>query len=150
MARNWRKWPELMKLRNPLQRLLGLALLISCFSATDCARADELPSVEDSVPLLQLRPEPILQNWLDVPDWLSLSFGYVNEINGNPWGGLEQTATYTHNLSLNMNASSGLARSAEDWQEWDRWSLTANLSQRSGTSLSQSIPNAQAVQQIFG
>ena len=150
MARNWRKWPELMKCRISLQRLARLALLISCFSWTDCARADDFPSVQDSVPPLQLRPEPILQNWLDVPDWLSLSFGYVNEINGNPWGGLEQTATYTHNLSLNMTASSGLARSAEDWQEWDHWSLIANLSQRSGTSLSESIPNAQAVQQIFG
>ena len=139
-----------MKRPNPLQRLFGLALLISCCGATDWARADERSSVQNSVPTLQLRPEPILQNWLDVPDWLSLSFGYVNEINGNPWGGLEQKATYTHNLALNMTASSGLTRSAEDWEEWDHWSLTANLSQRSGTSLSESIPNAQAVQQIFG
>jgi len=98
----------------------------------------------------QVRPQPLLHHWLDLPDWVSISLGYVNEINGNPSGGLQQSATYTHNLSLNTSFSSGFRRPESEWDEFDAWKLVINASQRSGTSLSEKIPNAQSVQQIFG
>ena len=98
----------------------------------------------------QVRPQPLLHHWLDLPDWVSISLGYVNEINGNPSGGLQQSATYTNNLSLNTSFSSGFRRPESEWDEFDAWKLVINASQRSGTSLSEKIPNAQSVQQIFG
>ncbi len=100
--------------------------------------------------LWQLTPQPLLHNWLDLPDWVSISLGYVNEINGNPSGGLQQRTTYTHNLSLNTSFSAGFSRPEAEWDEFDAWKLVVNASQRSGTSLSEKIPNAQSVQQIFG
>ncbi len=110
--------------------------------------ADVTNNAKDA--LWQLTPQPLLHNWLDLPDWVSISLGYVNEINGNPSGGLQQRATYTHNLSLNTSFSSGFSRPESEWDEFDAWKLVINASQRSGTSLSEKIPNAQSVQQIFG
>lgn len=99
---------------------------------------------------LERQQEPWLQQWLGGPDWLSITASYVNEINGNPFGGFSQRATYTHNLGLETTWSRGVTRPVIEWDEFDHWSLRANLSQRSGVSLSQSIPNALAVQQIYG
>ena len=110
--------------------------------------AEEARTSTDAV--WQVTPQPLLHNWLDLPDWVSISLGYVNEINGNPSGGLRQRATYTHNLSLNTSFSSGFSRPESEWDEFDAWKLVVNASQRSGTSLSEKIPNAQSVQQIFG
>ena len=111
-------------------------------------RAEEAKKPEPAV--WQVTPQPLLHNWLDLPDWVSIVLGYVNEINGNPSGGLRQRATYTHNLSFNISFSSGLNRPESAWDEFDAWKLVVNASQRSGTSLSEKIPNAQSVQQIFG
>ena len=111
-------------------------------------RAEEAKKPEPAV--WQVTPQPLLHNWLDLPDWVSIVLGYVNEINGNPSGGLRQRATYTHNLSFNISFSSGLNRPESEWDEFDAWKLVVNASQRSGTSLSEKIPNAQSVQQIFG
>ncbi len=110
--------------------------------------AEEAKTSTDAV--WQVTPQPLLHNWLDLPDWVSISLGYVNDINGNPSGGLRQRATYTHNLSLNTSFSSGFSRPESERDEFDAWKLVVNASQRSGTSLSEKIPNAQSVQQIFG
>ena len=104
-------------------------------------RAEEAKNTKDAV--WQVTPLPLLHNWLDLPDWVSISLGYVNEINGNPSGGLRQRTTYTHNLSFNTSFSSGFSRPESEWDEFDAWKLVINASQRSGTSLSNKIPKAQ-------
>ena len=99
---------------------------------------------------LELAPEPLLHDWLGLPDWVQLSINYTNEINGNPVGGDRQTKTYTHNVAINSAFSSGFGKEEPDWDEVDHWALNITASQRSGTSLSEKIPNQLAVQQIFG
>jgi porin len=131
--------------------LLALILAMGApWAAAAPSLAEEVEASESAKETIDNTPQPWLQNWLDMPDWMAISLGYVNEINGNPSGGLQQTATYTHNISLNTSYSSGYTRPVDQWGEFDHWKLVANLSQRSGTSLSQKIPNALAVQQIFG
>ena len=78
-------------------------------------RAKEAKNSEPVV--WQVTPQPLLHNWLNLPDWVSISLGYVNEINGNPSGGLRQRATYTHNLSLDTSFSSGLNRPESEWDD---------------------------------
>ena len=134
-------------------RRCGTSLLVTALAllsplAPQLVWAEEARTSKDAV--WQVTPQPLLHNWLDLPDWVSISLGYVNEINGNPSGGLRQRATYTHNLSLNTSFSSGFSRPESEWDEFDAWKLVVNASQRSGTSLSEKIPNAQSVQQIFG
>lgn len=119
--------------------LLGAALLALNTAGT----AQPLPTRE-------LKPQPWLQQLLGSPEWLQLSAGYTSETNGNALGGRFPDATYTHNVAFNASLSSGYGKDDTALTEFDRWQLNSGLSQRSGTSLSEQIPNVLAVQQIYG
>lgn len=85
---------------------------------------------------LELTAQPLLHEWLNLPDWVQFSINYTNEINANPLGGERQTGTYTHNVAINSAFSSGFGKEPQDWDELDHWTLAITASQRSGTSLS--------------
>ena len=99
---------------------------------------------------LERVPQPWLETLIGFPEWVQFSMNYTSETNANPFGGDRQTGTYTHNLHLNSAISTGFTKQSRDWQEIDHWSLHLTASQRSGTSLSEKIPNQLAVQQIYG
>ena len=59
---------------------------------------------------LELTAQPLLHEWLNLPDWVQFSINYTNEINANPLGGERQTGTYTHNVAINSAFSSGFGK----------------------------------------
>ena len=127
-----------------------MGLLVASCAVVRAESLQSLISPSSDVERLDLIPQPWLHDWLGLPEWVRLSFNYTNEIDANPSGGVEQTGTYTHNVAINSAFSSGFGKVAAEWKEIDHWILNLTASQRSGTSLSQKIPNELAVQQIYG
>ena len=127
----------------------GLAALTLSLSLL-CPAAFAQDQHDAELERLELTAQPLLHEWLNLPDWVQVSINYTNEINANPLGGERQTGTYTHNVAIHSAFSSGFGKEPQDWDELDHWTLAITASQRSGTSLSEKIPNQLAVQQIYG
>ena len=133
-----------------LRAMACLSLVASSLNAVRAEPREDRSELSPDVERLEVIAQPWLHDWLWLPEWIRLSFNYTNEIDANPSGGNEQTGTYTHNVAINSAFSSGFGKEASEWQEIDHWTLNITASQRSGTSLSQKIPNELAVQQIYG
>ena len=85
------------------------------------------------------------RNWLDKEKGIEFSFTYVNNLAGNPSGGLRQGFTYTDNIAF------GVKLDLEKIAGWQGASFTIAATDRNGRSLSQEyIGNQFTVQQVFG
>jgi porin len=85
------------------------------------------------------------RNWLDEQKGVQFSASYVNNLAGNPSGGLRQGFTYTDNIAF------GAKLDLEKTMGWRGAEFTIAATDRNGTSLSQDyIGNQFTVQQVFG
>jgi porin len=62
-----------------------------------------------------------LNAWLGLPEWLDLQLQLQAQPLANPSGGSRQSASWMQQLSLDVKASSGLAKPLEQWSEADHW-----------------------------
>ena len=85
------------------------------------------------------------RNWLDENHGVEFSFTYVNNLAGNPTGGLSQGFTYTDNIAF------GTKLNLEKLIGWRGGTLTIAATDRNGNSLSRDyIGNQFTVQQVYG
>ena len=85
------------------------------------------------------------RNWLDKDHGVEFSFTYVNNLAGNPTGGLSQGFTYTDNIAF------GTKLDLEKLIGWRGGTLTIAATDRNGNSLSRDyIGNQFTVQQVYG
>jgi porin len=85
------------------------------------------------------------RNWLDKNHGVEFSFTYVNNLAGNPSGGLSQGFTYTDNIAF------GTKLDLEKLIGWRGGTLTMAATDRNGNSLSRDyIGNQFTVQQVYG
>lgn len=73
-----------------------------------------------------------LNAWLQLPDWLDLQLQLQAQPLANPSGGTRQGASWMQQLSLDLEAGSGLARAPEQWTEADHWRSHVQLMLFSG------------------
>ncbi len=85
------------------------------------------------------------RNWLDKDHGVEFSFTYVNNLAGNPTGGLSQGFTYTDNIAF------GTKLDLEKLIGWRGGTFTIAATDRNGNSLSRDyIGNQFTVQQVYG
>ena len=85
------------------------------------------------------------RNYLEKEKGITFSMTYVNNIAGNPTGGLDQGFTYTDNIAF------GVKLDLEKTIGWNGATLTVAATDRNGVSLSQNyIGNQFTVQQVYG
>jgi len=99
----------------PVRRLLGIALALGC-----------------SLPLgLQARDEPPAAAAAPAPWWTTALTLQAQPL-ANPSGGLQQSASWMQQLTLDLEVGRDLNKPAADWQEADHWRGHLELSLVSG------------------
>jgi len=131
------------------QRLGGglLAALITagCALATPAA-ADPATPATAATPAAPVAPAPLwpaLTTALALPPWLNLELNLSAEPMGGNGPPLGSSGAWIQQLSLTAEASSGLGRDKTQWQEFDHWKTSLQLTAFSGNAnLNQALGTA--------
>jgi len=62
-----------------------------------------------------------LNGWIKPPEWLDLQLRLDAQPLANPSGGMEQSASWMQQLTLDLKLGPGLDRPLAEWRESDHW-----------------------------
>ena len=135
------------RLPSPLQRCqqcLGVGLLAALAPAVLATASHAVAEPNEASPPLAPTPLwPALTTLLALPPWLNLEL----ELTGEPMGGngppLGSSGAWMQQLTVTAEASRGLGRDKSQWQEFDHWKTSLQLTAFSGNAnLNQSLGTA--------
>lgn len=110
---------------------LALACLVFLPLPSPCQPSNEIEAPPSQPSAHEERIETHA-SWIKPPEWLDLKLQLQAQPLANPRGGLEQSASWMQQLTLDLQLGPGLAKPPADWREADHWRGHLELSLFSG------------------